>query len=63
MSTKYNSVADKTAIQMVDEYVMHAYNTIKAVHPECGGFSLEVTEEGDKVRTRIDLLVPKEVSG
>ena len=63
MNTKYNNLADKTAADMMNGYIMCAYNTMKAVHPECGGFSVDVTEVDEGVRTKIQLLVPKEVSG
>lgn len=59
MNKKYNTLADRTTAEMVNEYMMSSYNLFKNIHPECGGFSVTVTEEGEGVRTNIELLVPK----
>lgn len=61
MNKKYDSLADKTAAEMANEHLLSAYELFKSVHPECGGFSAEVTEidEDGTTRTRIGLLMPQ----
>lgn len=61
MNEKYDSLADKTVAELANEHLLSVYELFKSVHPECGGFSAEVTEinEDGTTRTRIGLFMPQ----
>ena len=63
MNEKYDSLAHRTAAEMIQEYVESAYNCIKTVLPNCAGLSVEIKEIDDDgtTRTNVDVIYKETV--